>query len=102
MFTRLQITAALAVTTLAWGLVLWLQGTPLTWQHLAPFTTVVGVLVLVALAMEHWLWRLRPFQGWLFDRPDLRGTWKVTIQSEWIDPDTVRVPRRRDHSSDVP
>ncbi|WP_158698913.1 hypothetical protein [Pseudomonas aeruginosa] len=88
MFTRLQITVALAIATLAWGLVLWLRGTPLSWDHLAPFTTVVGVLVTVASAMEHLCWRLRIFQGWLFDRPDLRGTWKVTIQSEWINPET--------------
>lgn len=88
MYTRLQITAALAVVTVAWGAVLCQQGTPLSWNHLAPFTTVVGVLVAVALAMEHLLWRLRIFQGWLFDRPDLRGTWKVTIQSEWISPET--------------
>lgn len=88
MFTRLQISAALTVATAAWGAVLWLRGTILSWDHLAPFTTVVGVLVIVALAMEHLLWRLRIFQGWLFDRPDLRGTWKVTIQSEWINPET--------------
>ena len=88
MFTRLQITAALAVATGAWGAMLALQGTPLSWSHLAPFTTVVAVLVLVALAMEHLFWRLRIFQGWLFDRPDLRGTWKVTINSEWISPET--------------
>lgn len=93
MFTRLQITVALAVATAAWGAMLWVQGTALSWDHLAPFTTVVGVLVLVALAMEHVLWRLRPFQGWLFDRPDLRGTWKVTIQSEWLNPETnERIP----------
>ncbi|MFC7288171.1 hypothetical protein ACFQPC_09005 [Herminiimonas glaciei] len=88
MFTRLQITVALAIATIAWGLALWLQGTPLSWDHLAPFSTVVGVLVIVALAMEHLFWRLPIFHGWLFDRPDLRGTWKVTIQSEWIDPET--------------
>lgn len=88
MFTRLQITVVLAVATIAWGAVLWLQGTPLSWSHLAPFTTVVGVLVIVALAMEHLFWRLRVLQGWLFDRPDLRGTWKVTIQSEWVNPET--------------
>src|SRR5690606_8114463 len=88
MFTRLQITVALAVATAAWGAVLWLQGTPISWSHLAPFTTVVGVLVVVALAMEHLFGRLRIFQRWLFDRPDLRGTWKVTIQSEWVNPGT--------------
>ena len=88
MFTRLQITVALAIATFAWGFALWLQGTPLSWDHLAPFTTVVGVLVIVASAMEHFFWRLRVFQGWLFDRPDIRGTWKVTIQSEWVNPKT--------------
>lgn len=88
MFSRLQITAALAVATAAWGGMLWLQGTPLSWKHLAPFTTVVGVLVGVSLAMEFVLWRWRIFQGWLFDRPNLRGTWKVTMQSEWINPET--------------
>lgn len=93
MLTRLQITAALAVATAAWATALWLQGTPISREHLAPFTTVVGVLVIVALAMEHLLWRFRFFQGWLFDRPDLRGTWKVTIQSEWPDPETgVKAP----------
>lgn len=93
MFTRLQITAALAVATSAWGGMLAMQGTQLSWEHLAPFTTVVGVLVGVSLAMEYVLWRWRPLQGWLFDRPDLRGTWKVTIQSEWINPETgERVP----------
>lgn len=90
--TRLQITVALAVATIAWGGMLWWQKTPISMEHLAPFTTVVAVLVLVSLAMEHILWRWRPLQGWLFNRPDLRGTWKVTIQSEWIDPATnVRV-----------
>lgn len=88
MFTRLQITAALALATTAWGLVLWAQGADFGWQHLAPFTTVVGVLVVVGIAMEHLLWRVRLFQGWLFNRPNLRGTWKVTINSEWINPET--------------
>lgn len=88
MFTRLQITVALALATVAWAAILWLQGATMSWSHLAPFSTVVGVLVVVALAMEHALWRVRIFQGWLFDRPDLRGTWKVTIQSEWVNPET--------------
>lgn len=93
MLTRLQITIALALATVAWGAMLWWQKTPLSWEHLAPFTTVVGVLVVVSLAMENVLWRWRLFQGWLFNRPDLRGTWKVTIQSEWINPETnERIP----------
>lgn len=67
---------------------LFLQGTKLTWEHAAPFTTAVTVLVLVAYAMEHWLCKLKFLQGFLFDRPDIRGTWKVTIQSSWVNPET--------------
>jgi hypothetical protein len=88
MFTRPQITAALLIAAAAWGAVLFLQGTKLTWEHAAPFTTVVTVLVLVVYAMEHWLWKLKFLQGVLFDRPDIRGTWKVTIQSSWVNPET--------------
>lgn len=92
-FTRIQITVALALATFAWALVLWAQDTQLTTEHLTPFSTVVGVLVAVALLIEHRAWRWRGLQGWLLSRPDLRGTWKVTIQSEWIDPKTnERVP----------
>ncbi|MGY1520363.1 Cap15 family cyclic dinucleotide receptor domain-containing protein [Luteimonas sp. A482] len=60
----------------------------MTWDHLAPFSSVVAVLAAVAIAMEHFLWRVRSLQGILFDRPDIRGTWKVTIQSSWINPET--------------
>lgn len=88
MFTRPQITAALLIAAAAWGVALFFQGTKLTWEHAAPFTTVVTVLVLVAYAMEHWLWKLKFLQGFLFDRPDIRGTWKVTIQSSWVNPET--------------
>lgn len=88
MFTRVQITVVLGIATSAWGIVLWLQGTLLTPEHIAPFGTVVGVLVFVALAMEKWAWGVPLFQGRLFDRPDLRGTWKVKIESMWVDPAT--------------
>jgi hypothetical protein len=68
--------------------VLCIQGVAIGWAHLAPFSTVVAVLVGVAIVMERWAWRWRSLQGWLYSRPDIRGTWKVTIQSEWVDPAT--------------
>ena len=33
-FTRLHISVFLGIAALAWGLVLWIQGTPVTWDHL--------------------------------------------------------------------
>ncbi len=87
-FTRLHISIFLGFSALFWGAVLLIQGVPLSVQHLAPFGTVVGVLAVSALALEHLLWHLPFLHRWFVARPDLRGTWKVTLQSDWIDPQT--------------
>lgn len=47
-------------------------------------TAVYGVVLL--FAAHAWPWAV--FRGWLVKRPDLRGTWKATLHSDWIDPDT--------------
>ena len=87
-FSRLQISVFLGLAVAAWAAVLLIQGTQLTFEHLAPFGTVVGVLALGALAMEKLLWRQPWLHGWFVQRPDLRGTWKVQLQSDWINPAT--------------
>ncbi|MBL7252168.1 hypothetical protein ACLD02_18015 [Alloalcanivorax sp. C16-2] len=85
---RLHITAFLAIAAVIWLAVLWLQGTPVSWDHARPFSIVVSGLVAVGLLFEFWLWRNRLFHGWFFARPDLRGTWKVVIQSSYVRPET--------------
>jgi hypothetical protein len=39
------------------------------------------------MAFDLWLWKL-PFLRWFVKRPVIDGTWKVEIQSNWIDPST--------------
>lgn len=90
-FSRLHITVFLAVAVIAWLVVLQLQGTAVSIEHLAPFGTVVGVLTLLGLALEHVLWRQSWLHGWFVQRPDLRGTWQVTLQSDWINPENKQV-----------
>lgn len=96
-FTRLHVSAFLGAAVVAWACVLYLQGVEFTWaavkEHLAPFSTVVGVLFTIALLLEHVLWHLPVLHGWFVKRPDLRGTWRVTLQSDWKDPETdERIP----------
>lgn len=87
-FSRLQISVFLGIAVGAWAVVLLVRGTTLSFDHLAPFSTVVGVLAIGALAMEKLLWRQSWLHGWFVQRPDLRGTWKVQLQSDWIHPET--------------
>ena len=72
----------LGLAVIVWGLVLGIQGTAVTRAHLAPFSIVVGFLVLLATAFEHRLWRLRWIHGWIVKRPDLRGTWQIELISD--------------------
>ena len=90
---RLQITVFLGIAALVWWLVLLTQGTQVTWEHLRPFGTVVGILVFLGLGFERVLWHQAWLHGWFVKRPDLRGTWRVELQSDWVNPETQeRVP----------
>jgi hypothetical protein len=45
------------------------------------------------LAYDHFLWRLPKIGFLISKRPDLRGTWKGSLASHWISPETQqRIP----------
>lgn len=79
MISRLQISAILLIAAVVWGFALILAGFPVTAAWFKPFSFVVGVLVLVLSVAERWLWRFGWLRPWLFNMPDLHGTWKVVI-----------------------
>jgi hypothetical protein len=86
--SRLHITALLGLGTVVWGATLLFQDVPLSLRHLGPFGLVVSVLTLALLLLEHLLWRCPWLQPWFIARPLLRGTWRVRLQSDWVDPNT--------------
>jgi len=90
---RLHITIFLALAALVWWIVLLLQRTPVTLAHVRPFSAVVATLVGLGLLLDLVLWRTTFLHGWFVRRPDLRGTWRVELQSSCIKPETgERVP----------
>ena len=79
--------------TILWLVVLLLQGTPVSWDHARPFTIVAAALVLLGRLLEHYLWRSSVLHGWFLQCPDLRGTWRVELQSSYVLPETrQRIP----------
>lgn len=92
-FERLHITAFLFIAATIWLAVLFLQGTPVSGAHGRPFGIVVSGLVGLGLLFEFVLWRQPWLHGWFVKRPDLRGTWRIELQSSYVRPETNnRVP----------
>lgn len=91
MLSRLHLSAILLVASALWGGLLLYQGVAVKGSWFHPFSGVVGVLVLLLAAFDVWAWRLRILQGWFVPRPNLRGTWRVELQSDWKDPSTDRI-----------
>jgi hypothetical protein len=87
-FSRLHITVFLGLAVIVWCLVLLIQGTPVGISYLAPFSIVVGFLAIMGYALEHVLWRQVWLRNWFIKCPDLRGTWRVEIKPDFIDPVT--------------
>jgi len=88
MLTRTHITTLLVLAVIVWGTALVALGLPLSWQYIAPFTLAVTALTAACVAFERWCWRWPLFHGWLVNRPDVAGTWKARVVSNWIDPVT--------------
>ena len=52
------------------------------------FPLAVTIYALAHILFSKWLWRLPFLQGWLIKLPDLQGTWRGELQSDWVDPAT--------------
>ena len=91
MLSRLHLSAILLVAAALWGGMLVFEGVAVNVTWFRPFSTVVGALLLLLVAFDLWAWRFRFLQGWFVPRPDLRGTWRVELQSDWKDPATDKV-----------
>jgi hypothetical protein len=89
--TRLHISVFLALTVASWAGVLFLQGETLALSYLAPYGAVVGILAGSLFLVEHVIWKWSFMHGWFIDKPNIKGTWKVTLQSDWVNPATGEV-----------
>jgi len=51
-------------------------------------STVVAGDYVIWLLFSKWAWKWHIWRGWLVPFPDLNGTWKGVIRSNWINPAT--------------
>lgn len=51
-----------------------------------------GYFGILTIIFSEWGWRIPVFQKWLVLVPNLNGTWKGTLQTDWKNPETGEVP----------
>ncbi len=83
MLNRTHITLLVILSAAVWGVSLWALSVPLNFEHSKPFAITVGAVSALSIAFDRWLWKWRIFRGWLVNRPNIQGTWKVKLQSSW-------------------
>lgn len=86
----IQIVAGIVVSVFAIGI--WLSGDKVELGWLRFYSLAVMLAVLTSAFWDHWLWRNSLVQKLHQIPRDLRGTWKGTLRSFWVDPETGKSP----------
>lgn len=61
-------------------------------NYLKPITTVVTLDTIIILGFTKWIWKCKLLYSWLVPFPNLNGTWKGVIKTNWIDEKTGEKP----------
>ena len=88
MIERLHLSAIILVAAVLWAALLILEGVAIEVSWFRPFSAVVGASLLLIAAFDLLLWRVPFLHPWFVKRPDLRGTWRAEIRSNWKAPAT--------------
>lgn len=58
------------------------------WTALKQIPLAITIYAITGIIFTKWLWRWRHLQGWLIKIPDIQGTWRGELKSDWINPET--------------
>jgi len=85
MTQRSHIQIVVFFCSVAWGVMLISRGVAVSWDLCNCFGTVVAVATAGYFGFERWGWRWKCVQHFA-QMPDLNGTWRVILQSDFIRP----------------
>jgi len=91
MISRSHLSTLVYIAFALWAVILTLRGVSLPTQWRDPLPWVITGLLGVVWCFDQWLWRLPLVRAWFGSPPNLRGTWKATLRSNWVDPSGQRI-----------
>jgi len=89
--STIKIHAQIITFLIIWAAVLLISQTYSTldlWSAVKQIPQVISVYAIIGIIFTKWLWRWDLLQGWLIKVPDLQGTWRGELKSDWVDPST--------------
>jgi len=60
------------------------------WVAIKQIPLAISVYAIIGVIFTKWIWRWQFLQGWLIKIPDLQGTWRGELTSDWINPETKK------------
>ena len=88
MIERLHLSVIVYVVLLSVCVLLVVNGVTVKVGWLRWSSIITSVLLGLMVVFDKWGWRCRLLKGWFVKRPHLWGTWKVTLCSDYVDPET--------------
>ncbi len=58
------------------------------WVAVKLIPQVISIYIVIGVIFKKWIWRWSLLQKWLVKVPDLQGTWRGELKSDWINPET--------------
>lgn len=58
------------------------------WTAVKQIPQAISIYAIIGVLFTKWIWRWNLLQGWLIKIPDLQGTWRGELKSDWINPET--------------
>lgn len=86
-----KIHAQIITFLIIWGVILLISKTYTTidlWSAIKQVPQAISAYAVIGVIFTKWVWRWKVFRGWLIKIPDLRGTWRGELKSDWVDPST--------------
>jgi len=69
-------------------LLLLAEGTVIPIHSFKPVGLAITISILLYGLFEKWVWKWRLFHPWFVSTPNISGTWKGQLISNWINPET--------------
>lgn len=81
-----HIKALIFILAIIWVILLFIAGViPVTLAVFKPMGFVTAIAIFLIGAFDKWIWKWKILHSWFVPIPNLSGTWKAGLDSNWVD-----------------